>query len=442
MKKTFSVKNILLSLLFALCANCYLLVSTRLWLLWVLVPLFVLLNFIPGSLKREVPGWRMRVCGHGLYILVAFLPAACVSVIYHTVLFFSSLGGEMWHVLWSALVCIGVLAVVFWNGIVCVYCTSVRLGIKLRVIGALCGMIFPVNLIILGKIINAVDGELEFEKKCVARDKARSHLAVCSTKYPLLLVHGVFFRDFKHFNYWGRVPSSLERNGARVFYGNHQSALTVAESAAELTERVKRIVKETGCEKVNIIAHSKGGLDCRYALSELDMLPYVASLTTVNTPHRGCIYAEKLLKYAPEKFKNKIANTYNAALRKLGDENPDFLKAVGDLTFSACEERNKLLKDPEGIFTRSIGSVVGKAKNSHFPLNLSYGLVKQFDGRNDGLVGENSFQWGSNYLLLEPTGKNGISHMDVIDLSRQDIEGFDVREFYVELVNDLKNRGL
>jgi triacylglycerol lipase len=35
----------------------------------------------------------------------------------------------------------------------------------------------------------------------------------------------------------------------------------------------------------------------------------------------------------------------------------------------------------------------------------------------------------------------GISHADMIDLNRENISGFDVREFYVQLVADLKRRG-
>lgn len=442
MKKIFSPYNILISLLLTLCANCYIAVSAHLWLLYIAVPLFIAINAFPAPKRRDVPGFRMRVCGHGLYMLRTFLPAACVSVVYHAVLLIASIGAPLWHVLWSALICIGVLSIAFWNGILSVYCTSVRMGFTLRLLGALFGMVPVLNIVYLTKIINTVDTELELEKACVARDYARAHLAVCDTKYPILLVHGVFFRDFKMFNYWGRIPAALKRNGARIYYGNHQSALTVAESAAELTARIKEIVEKTKCEKVNIIAHSKGGLDCRYALSELDAAPYVASLTTVNTPHRGCIYAEKLLNTFPDKFKNKVAKTYNYALRKLGDSAPDFLKAVGDLTYSACEERNEKIKDPEGIFTQSIGSILSKADSGHFPLNWSYGIVKQFDGGNDGLVGEDSFEWGEKYTLLTPKGEQGISHMDVIDLVRRDVEGFDVREFYVELVNDLKKRGL
>ena len=65
-------------------------------------------------------------------------------------------------------------------------------------------------------------------------------------------------------------------------------------------------MQKTGCGKVNIIAHSKGGLDSRYAISKLGSDKYVASLTTINTPHHGCLFAEYLLNTAPEKFVKSI----------------------------------------------------------------------------------------------------------------------------------------
>ena len=124
---------------------------------------------------------------------------------------------------------------------------------------------------------------------------------ICSTKYPILMVHGVFFRDFEHLNYWGRIPAELEANGAVICYGNHNSAAAVRDSAKELAERIHQIVIKTGCEKVNVIAHSKGGLDMRAAIALTDIAPYVASLTTINTPHRGCQFADYLLGKIPEK---------------------------------------------------------------------------------------------------------------------------------------------
>ena len=57
-------------------------------------------------------------------------------------------------------------------------------------------------------------------------------------------------------------------------------------------------------------------------------------------------------------------------------------------------------------------------------------------------MSESSFAWSSDHSILYPSGSRGISHADMIDLNRENIKGFDVREFYVQLVADLKRRGL
>ena len=256
------------------------------------------------------------------------------------------------------------------------------------------------------------------------------------------MVHGVFFRDSEHFNYWGRIPDELIKNGAVIYYGQQQSALSVAASAAELARRIQEIVTTTGCGKVNIIAHSKGGLDSRYAISKLGCDKYVASLTTVNTPHRGCKFAEYLLSKAGEGLRNTVAGTYNAAARTMGDSEPDFIAAVTDLTASACAALNAQCPDMPGVLYQSVGSRSVKAASGRFPLNLSYLLVDHFDGPNDGLVSVDSMPWGSGFYEYKPTGTRGISHGDMIDLNRENIDGFDVREAYVRLVAWLKQQGL
>lgn len=217
--------------------------------------------------------------------------------------------------------------------------------------------------------------------------------------------------------------------------------LAVAESGRGIADRIRQIIDETGCEKVNIIAHSKGGLDSRYAITRLGMAPCVASLTAINTPHRGCIFADYLLQKISEAVKEKISGGYNTALRKLGDKDPDFISAVTDLTASACKVFNQETPDMPGVFYQSVGSKLNQAANGQFPLNFSQRLVAYFDGPNDGLVAEGAFRWGSEYTFLQTQGKRGISHGDMIDLNRENIRGFDVREFYVQLVYGLKNDG-
>ena len=64
-----------------------------------------------------------------------------------------------------------------------------------------------------------------------------------------------------------------------------------------------------------------------------------------------------------------------------------------------------------------------------------------FDGDNDALVGEKSFPWVKNYTFLTVKGTRGISHGDMIDMNRENFKGFDVREFYIQLVKKLKEQG-
>lgn len=418
----------------------------QMWLIPVLFGVFLFINMLPSLFNLKLKSSRLRICGNGCELLCLFLISTGISIIYSLIgyagiLPVGSLIQEPKVWIMNTLIVILVEAVFFWNGIIRVYTTSVQLGIKHRVIGIICGWIPIAHLITLGKIIHIVSKEIKVENDKMILNENRKHLEICKTKYPILLVHGVFFRDFRYLNYWGRVPKELEKNGAVLYYGNQQSAASVEDCAAELTKRIKEILKETGAEKVNIIAHSKGGLDSRYAIAMLGAAPFVASLTTINTPHRGCEFADYLLEKIPEKQQNMLANTYNATLRKFGDYNPDFMAAVTDLTASACEKRNETVLDAEGVYYQSIGSKLNVAGNGRFPLNFSYHLVKSFDGANDGLVGEASFPWGKDYHFLTVQGKRGISHGDVIDLNRENFDGFDVREFYVQLVADLKKKG-
>lgn len=442
MKRRITLLNIIYFIFVSVLVNSYLLVRSNPYLLILVIPLFILTNTLPGIRPDGATRLRLKLCNHGTVLLTLFAWSLIPSVIWHVILAFRLLPENYTDFLFSILYCIIASAVIFWQGIILVYCTSVQMGIKWRAAGILCGMIPVLNLIVLTKIINITSAELEVEtqKDRIARDPALAE--ICKTKYPLVLVHGVFFRDSNLFNYWGRIPHTLELHGATVYYGQHSSALSVKESARELAARVKLITERYGCEKVNIIAHSKGGLDCRYAISEFGLAPYVASLTTINTPHRGCLFAEKLLYTIPEKIKNKVADAYNIALKTIGDDNPDFLAAVNDLTAESCKKLNEKLVFPEGIYAQSVGSVMDHPRKGKFPLNLSYPYVKNYDGENDGLVGEASFAWGEKYTLLRTSGNRGISHGDMIDLNRENIREFDVRAFYTELVSDLRKRGL
>lgn len=407
----------------------------------VLLAYFLIFNILPTF--KKYPVFRLKVLGDGAELILTFwVTCACAAPFVGISIYDLVSGAESYtvYIVYAVILILGEAAI-FWNGIIRVYLTSVQLGIQYRVLGILFGMVPIANLIMLMIIYLTVKRETDFETEKLKLNESRRDEKICATKYPILLVHGVFFRDSRLLNYWGRIPAELEKNGAVIYYGEQQSALSVPDSSAELAKKIEEIVTKTGCGKVNIIAHSKGGLDSRYAISKLGCDKYVASLTTINTPHRGCIFAEYLLKTAPENFKKMIEQTYNKAFYMLGDNSPNFMEAVKCLTNSYCEEFNKEVPNSTDVMYQSYGSKALNSRSGKFPLNVSYPIVKKYDGDNDGLVALTSAEWGEKFTPIYPKGKRGITHADMIDLNREDIKGFDVREFYVQMAADLKKRG-
>lgn len=457
MKKENWGKMALWTFLTFLAANSYVLIRENPWYILPACLALLAAHLLPG--KRLLTFDRLTICGHGIELSVVFLISAvlCVPIQLTYVLhllpdgFFRAITAEnFWDMILTRpvldvsltlVICLYAEATMFWHGIFCVYCTSVQLGIRYRLWGLLCGLIPGLNLFMLIWLLRIAQREIVTETAKKELNQRRKEDRICQTKYPILMVHGFFFRDSKILNYWGRIPGQLEKNGATIFYGEHQSAAAIPVSAQEIYERVEDILRKTGAEKVNIIAHSKGGLDCRYAMAHLGMDRYVASLTTVNTPHRGCMFADNLLSKISPKVQNKVALGYNSLYKRLGDHEPDFLAAARDLTATGCE-RFENMPPPEGVYCQSVGSVLQKARRGKFPLNVTYRYVRRFDGPNDGLVAESAFSWGEKYTLVTTQSKRGISHGDMIDLNRENLPDFDVREFYVQLVADLKNRGL
>ena len=416
------------------------------WFIALTVILAVLAFIFPGQYAKGIAGARLKICSYGNTILSVFpfTLLVVIPVFIASLFFVEDIGWT--PIIVYACVTVGLLNVYFWTGIIIVYLTSKQIGISKRLLGIFCGMIPIANLFVLSIIVKIAGREVREESQRYWRDEARKADQVCKTKYPILMVHGVFFRDSEHLNYWGRVPAELIKNGATIYYGGQESAGDVPTCALQLKSSIVRCLEETGAEKVNIIAHSKGGLDSRYCISMLGMAPYVASLTTINTPHHGCEFAEYLMNKAPENLRNTVAAAYNKGAKLAGDNNPDFIKAVTDLTKAGVERLNKQMEPMayqfDNIYTQSFGSKLNHATSGKFPLNMSYHFVKHFDGYNDGLVGEDSFQWGSDYHFLTNKGLRGISHADMIDLNRENIDGFDIREFYVGVVQGLKARGL
>ena len=268
----------------------------------------------------------------------------------------------------------------------------------------------------------------------------------CKTRYPVVLIHGAGFRDLKWPVYWGRIPKTLERHGARIFYGLQDCWASTETNAQEIVRRIREILRESGKEKVNIIAHSKGGLEARMAASSLGGGELMASITTIATPHHGSRTVDMLFRL-PDSLFNLAAFAVNNWIRVVGDRKPDFLAVCRDFTTERMEQFNRENPDVPGIYYQSYACWM---KHPFSDINLSTAnfVVNRIEGANDGLVTVESASWGENIHVLQTNGFRGISHLDAIDLQRGPLTRkggpgvSDICDVYVDILHQLKERGL
>ena len=265
-------------------------------------------------------------------------------------------------------------------------------------------------------------------------------------RYPILLLHGVGFRDLKWPLYWGRIPSALSDTGAMIFYGQQDCWARVEENAKTIKARIRQILEETGSEKINIIAHSKGGLEARMVASSLGMGSAIASITTIGTPHRGSKTIDRLLK-APDSLFNIASFAVNNWIGLIGDTKPDFYAVCRDFSTAYAEKFNRENPDVPGVYYQSFAGVM-KTPLSDINLSTAYLIVKMIEGDNDGLVSVTSARWGESFTLLKGRTGRGVSHYDEIDFRRSPLspksggDGVaDICDVYRGIVTDLIGRG-
>ncbi|MCI1966933.1 MAG: triacylglycerol lipase [Oscillospiraceae bacterium] len=417
--------------------------TSSIWSIGLSILLFAFFLFYNAN-PRNQRTWATRMealMGGRELLLNAFLLFFADIILSISLFLFS---GTMFHptdLMINGGICLVLLLILVWNGIIRLIAASKQLSLSARLALFFAWWVPAVNFFLIWHCCHVVHREYLFNMAKKELNESRKENEICKTNYPILLVHGIFWRDWQLFNYWGRIPKELIRNGATIYYGHQQSAAPIKAVAGELKSQILNILGQEKCEKVNIIAHSKGGLDARYMISCLGMEDCVASLTTVCTPHRGSVLLDRILKRLPDSAFHAIAKRYNTIYRKLGDTKPDFYAGIRDLTTKQCAQLNQTAVNKEKVFYQSIASQMSSFFSAGFPLNVGYAILRHAEGKNDGFVSRKSAQWGNYLGCFSTEHRRGISHGDMIDLMRENIRGFDVCECYVNLVKDLKSKG-
>ena len=173
------------------------------------------------------------------------------------------------------------------------------------------------------------------------------------TRYPVILVHGIILKDGHFFKSFGNIERSLKKNGYAVFTAPTDGFGTIENNAAQLKAYVEKILGEEHAEKVNLIAHSKGGLDSICMIKQYGMEDKVASLTTISTPHLGSPIASYILN-CPEWILKIIASNIDLCYSILGDINPNSLEVCKQLK---QRDKAEFIDFSEKVYCQSYSSI-------------------------------------------------------------------------------------
>lgn len=270
--------------------------------------------------------------------------------------------------------------------------------------------------------------------------KAETSLS-CRTKYPVLLVHGIGYRDdVTPVSYWGRVPQRLSLEGAQVYLSGQNAFSSHSSNAFILKSKIDEIIAKTGAKKVNIIAHSKGGIEARYLITALGQGGHVASLTTLACPHWGSSFADYMIETIA-KTPLPAAELINIYAGIIGDAKPDSLAAGNELTRKFMSNFNMLITNDPEVYYQSYGFMM-KQQSHNSLFYIPHQIILSNEGPNDGMVSTNSAAWGNfRGVFSGDTHGSGLSHIDITDIYGKDVSGVDIPGFYVNIVRDLKDRG-
>ena len=253
------------------------------------------------------------------------------------------------------------------------------------------------------------------------------------TKYPIILVHGMMIRDFRFYRSFRVIEKYLRDNGVKVYVSNQDAIGTVDNNARQLLCEIQEICKREGCDKVNIIAHSKGGLDSRYMISTLGMEKNVATLTTLSTPHRGSRMCRRILRM-PRTLARFVSFFVNLSYRILGDKKPDLYTLANEITDVAMAEFNENNKNSDSVFYQSFASNAKNEKDfvAFLPKKISEYLENE---STDGVVSYSSSIWGKH------AGDMDCNHFRMVGLygSKKNLKG--ICDFYLKVIEELSARG-
>jgi triacylglycerol lipase len=270
----------------------------------------------------------------------------------------------------------------------------------------------------------------------------------------IALVHGILgFDDTKGLagglvKYWGGLDGYLRSQGAKVLTPGSSAANSLPVRSAQIKSALDTWMPANGCSKVHLVGHSQGGLVVRYMVSNLSFASKTASVSTVNSLHKGAPMANIVLAVIPS-WLQPFTNSALSLLAKLvyRDGRPQDVIAMGQsLTTTYVNSFNTSSPNVSGIKYYSYGSKMAWADLIQHPImalthpiTWAGGIYYGLGGSNDGVVPLTSQKWGT--WKGEPSSKwyaTGIDHLQATNFEWTGQNYFDVTGWYLNIAKTAK----
>ncbi|MCB9639737.1 MAG: hypothetical protein H6727_12660 [Myxococcales bacterium] len=240
-----------------------------------------------------------------------------------------------------------------------------------------------------------------------------------TTRYPIVFMHGFMGTDkyFGFLDYFYKIKPFLEEKGYSVFTPVVQPIASSSTRVLSLKQQIDGYFQQTGARKMNMIAHSQGGVDGRLLIAAHNYGNLIASLTTISTPHRG-VPVPNLLIQPSQELGEKNMEDYNK--KYPNDARVKYYSWAGiscGLLDSDCRKKNK-----DEVVDPVISAI--------------YVTLKQLRGDNDGIVTVESAKWG-DFLGLIPA-----DHFDEVgQIADTNNKSFNHKDFYLSEARRLTKVG-
>lgn len=262
---------------------------------------------------------------------------------------------------------------------------------------------------------------------------------IIPTRHPVVLMHGFGIgASLRRDGHLHEEAMYLRSRGVRAVAPNVSPYNTVRARCETWETRLNQLLDKLNTDSLSIIAHSMGGLDARYLISEKGWHDVVDVLVTVATPHRGSPIASLTLDQ-PDSVREWLVDMADwVGSHVLEDGSANIKQALEELTPEyVTSVFNEEVPNHPDVAYWSYGCQAGEGTD--IPIDPIFRYLNRYlfeqEGVNDGIVSVKSARWGT-YL-----GTVNADHARQVGLRSRLAAPFDSNQFYASIAERLADHG-